>query len=70
MSAMPEPSAFPVGDPQFWIVTLVAFVAVSWIAWKLLPKRLLGRHRRAGQKHATLTVSGKPLNERKRAGRH
>jgi peptidoglycan/LPS O-acetylase OafA/YrhL len=58
----------PVSDPQFWIVTATALLAAAWIAYRLVPRRLLrGRRRRAG-KHAPLTIDGKPVSAARRSG--
>jgi hypothetical protein len=55
--------AFPVHDWQFWVVTLLALVALYAVARSLIPAGLwpkwLGSKRQKG-KRATLTVSAKP----------
>lgn len=52
---------FPVADWQFWVVTLIALGAASWIAVKLFPRRLLGKRRRPPARRATLTIGGRPV---------
>lgn len=52
---------FPVWDWQFWVVTLVALAAAAWLVYKLFPRRLLGKRRRAPARRATLTIGGRPV---------
>ncbi len=55
--------SFPVGDWQFWVVTLAAFVAAVWLLAKVLPwRRVLGKPKRKGTR-ATLTVGGKAVGK-------
>lgn len=58
----PAPTALPLADPQFWIVTLAALGAGLWILWRMIPKSLFAKHRRARGKRATLTVGGKAVD--------
>lgn len=54
------PVHLPFHDPQFWIVTIAAVGAGSWIVWRLIPKRFL-RKKRGTATRTTLTVGGKPV---------
>jgi hypothetical protein len=54
-------SSFPAHDWQFWVVTGVAILAAAWIVYRLAPRRLFGKRRRHGAKHATLTIGGRPV---------
>jgi len=54
-----QPAAsFPVGDWQFWVVTLVFALAIAWLGWNVLPIRQILRKGRAAPKRTTLTVEG------------
>ncbi|MBN8644468.1 MAG: hypothetical protein J0L61_04405 [Planctomycetes bacterium] len=50
--------ALPVGDWQFWLVTLVVGAAAAWLLRGLVP---LIRGTKGRSQRATLTVSGKPV---------
>ena len=50
--------AFPVGDWQFWVVTLVFVLAVAWLCWNVLPLKQLLRRGKAAPKRTVLTVEG------------
>lgn len=55
-----QAAAFPIGDWQFWIVSVVAASALAFILWRALGKRL--RRRRAHRPRrtsATLTIEGR-----------
>lgn len=65
--ASSQPSAFPVGDWQFWVVTTLAVVALIWLIGRLVPKRFFNAHRRR-TKPATLTIGGKAVVPGSRAG--
>lgn len=57
--------AFPVGDWQFWAVTIIAALALGWLLRGVLRAgldRLRGR-RGVRQRRATLTVKGRPLEK-------
>jgi len=59
LATTPPPTAsFPVGDWQFWVVTLVFALAVAWLCWNVLPLKQIIRRGRAGPKRAVLTVEG------------
>jgi hypothetical protein len=58
----PSAQPLPLDDPQFWVVTLAALCAGSWILRKLLPAALFTRRRKRAGKRATLTVGGKPVS--------
>lgn len=61
---MPDALAqLPLRDPQFWVVTAAAAVAAGWMAWRLIPKRLL-RKKRGVTTRTTLTVGGKPVKNK------
>lgn len=51
-------ASFPVGDWQFWVVTLVFALAVAWLCWNVLPLKQIIRKGRAAPKRTTLTVEG------------
>jgi hypothetical protein len=65
--APPAPSApaapLPVGDWQFWVVTLLAIIAAGWLLRGVLPiPALRARLRRNKQaKRATLTIDGRTI---------
>ncbi len=53
-------AGFPVGDPQFWLVTAAAGVA-AWAVWRLARgKKIVPGRRRARPKGASLTIEGRP----------
>lgn len=57
--------AFPIGDWQFWVVTVLALVAVLWLLRNVLPiRRLLGRRKPSAKRRATLTIGGKSVGKR------
>ncbi|MCW5766720.1 MAG: hypothetical protein KIT68_12185 [Phycisphaeraceae bacterium] len=51
----------PVGDWQFWVVSLVVLAAAGWLARGVLPVPWLSRRRRRArrERRATLTIGGK-----------
>ncbi|MBL8990617.1 MAG: hypothetical protein JNJ48_03450 [Phycisphaerae bacterium] len=51
----------PVGDWQFWVVSLVVLLAAGWLLRGVLPIPVLSRrHRRARrERRATLTIGGR-----------
>lgn len=54
----------PVGDWQFWAVSLIALVALVAVVRMVVPPSLWPRRfrRKARGKSTTLTVGGKPLD--------
>lgn len=55
----------PIGDWQFWVVTVLAVLALAYLLREVLPARLSPFRRRSkGAVRASLTVGGKPV-ERK-----
>ena len=68
MSAVdPSPNlamSLPLGDWQFWVVTLVALIALLWILRGIIPwRRLVGKPAKSRGRKTTLTVGGKPVNK-------
>lgn len=67
ITAPPAPAVparpLPVGDWQFWVVTLMAIIAAGWLLRGVLPiPALRARLRRKQQsKRATLTIDGRSL---------
>ena len=53
-------SGFPIGDAQFWLVTIIGALALGFLLRGLWPSRWKRRPRSRGKK-ATLTVKGQPL---------
>lgn len=53
---------FPVGDWQFWAVTVAALGAGAWLLRGVLGLLVPSRRRRRG-KRAALTVEGKPISK-------
>ena len=51
-------ASFPVGDWQFWVVTLVFALAIAWLCWNVLPIRQIWRKGRAAPRRTVLTVEG------------
>lgn len=55
----------PVSDWQFWAVTLLAAVALFYVLRAVVPDSFWPRRfRRKGQRRATLTVGGKPVDKK------
>ena len=57
-NAQPPVASFPVGDWQFWVVTLVFLLAIAWLCWNVLPIRQILRKGKAAPKRTVLTVEG------------
>ncbi|MCC6230631.1 MAG: hypothetical protein IT432_15580 [Phycisphaerales bacterium] len=59
----------PVGDWQFWIVSLIALVALVAVVRMVVPPSLWPKRfrRKARGKSTTLTVGGKPLGANDKA---
>jgi hypothetical protein len=55
----------PIGDWQFWIVTLLALCAAGYLLRNLLPIPFFTRRakRKKHQRSATLTISAKPRDK-------
>lgn len=53
--------AFPVEDPQFWIATLAAALALAWLLRPLL-RRVRGKAPSRASR-ATLTIEGRERSE-------
>jgi hypothetical protein len=49
----------PIGDWQFWVVTVLAVLALAYLLREVLPARLSVWKRRRGERKATLTIEGK-----------
>ena len=56
--------SFPVGDWQFWVVTLVFALAIAWLCWNVLPIRQIWRKGRAAPRRTVLTVEGEKPGDR------
>ena len=59
--------SLPLGDWQFWVATAAAAFALAWLLRGVLPIPFLSRgprRRRRGERGATLTISGKPVNKK------
>ncbi len=70
--AIPAAAAtgFPVGDPQFWLVTSAAAVA-AWAVWRMARgKKLVPGRRRARPRRASLTIEGRPAPASNRSKDH
>ena len=54
-------AAFPVGDWQFWVVTLVCLAAAAWLLKGVVPVPWLSRRAKVKKqtKRVTITVEGK-----------
>lgn len=58
--------SFPIGDWQFWAVTVIALGALVWFLRGLLGAVMPGRRaKRRRSKRATLTIEGRPAGERR-----
>ncbi len=57
-------AALPLGDWQFWVVSLIALGAVLFLAKPLL-RKARGRDK---EKRATLTIGGKAVEAKKHDG--
>jgi len=57
----------PTDDWQFWVVTGAAVVALGWLVRRVVP--MPGRSRRQRGTRATLTVGGKTVETRHKAGK-
>ncbi len=58
--------SLPWHDWQFWVVTAIFLFAGAWLLRGVLPIPILSRkhkRRRRGEKKATLTISGKPVEK-------
>jgi hypothetical protein len=57
--------SLPVGDWQFWVVTVVAVLALGWLTRNILPVPVLTRRARAKrmQKRVSITVGGKAVGK-------
>ena len=53
--------SLPVGDWQFWAVSLIALLAAGWLLRNVLPVPYLSRRAKAkqGQKRVSITIGGK-----------
>jgi len=57
----------PVDDWQFWVATAIFLFAAAWLLRGVLPIPILSRGKRRhkrGERKATLTISGKPIEKR------
>lgn len=57
-----EHRSIPFADWQFWLVTLIALVALWLMLRPLLPPRLGGKRGRGKRTRATLTIGGRGPN--------
>lgn len=57
-------ASFPVGDWQFWVVTLVFLLAIAWLCWNVLPLRQIFGKGRSAPKRTVLTVEGERPDSR------
>ncbi len=64
MARSAPPAPLPVGDWQFWVVTVLAIIAAGWLLRGVLPiPALRARLRRNKQtKRATLTIDGQSVS--------
>ncbi len=66
-TAAGQGSAFPVGDWQFWVATILAVAAVGWLVRGFVPwRRILRRPDKKRGRRATLTLERMPLDGSKR----
>lgn len=64
-SSLSSPVSLPVNDWQFWVVTLLAAVALFYVLREVVPDSFWPRRfRRKGQRRATLTLDGKPVEKK------
>ena len=56
----------PIGDWQFWVVTLLALCALGYLLRNVLPVPFFSKRakRRKHESRATLTVGGRQVEER------
>lgn len=61
--AAPSTSPFPAHDWQFWVVTIIALVALAWLLRGVAPIPVLTERwkRRRHQRRAALTIEGKAV---------
>ncbi|MDX2130783.1 MAG: hypothetical protein SFY69_01865 [Planctomycetota bacterium] len=61
--------SLPIGDWQFWVVTVLALLGAAFVLREVLPARINPLKRRRGEKKTTLTIEGKtPGPSRDRSG--
>jgi hypothetical protein len=58
----------PVGDWQFWIVSLAALIAVLYLLRGVLPRKLSPFRRRGAGVKTSLTVAGKSVERKNSRG--
>lgn len=59
--------AWPLGDWQFWAVTLIALGAAGLVVWRLVGRRWRRRRPKVRTMRATLTIDGEPVSRRPKA---
>ncbi|HYD01984.1 MAG TPA: hypothetical protein VEB22_12220 [Phycisphaerales bacterium] len=61
----------PIGDWQFWVVTLLAVCALAYLLRNVLPVPFFSKRarRRKHESRATLTVGGRQVEGRRVEGR-
>lgn len=59
--------SLPIHDWQFWVATGIFALALAWLLRGVLPIPFLSRNakrRKRGERKATLTISGEPVNRK------